>query len=486
MNKLCILALLIFTALSLRGQSDSTFVSIYPLDPGLNYCWALDYSEEQATNVFEAWDGSLVIQSSIRLRNDPPSGPVTITYHSPFITFSGNGEYQNTYFNNNPQFGSKQFRRVIRAEPGYYLGIGYSQNESSIEIIKLDYNFNGISSIWPHLSSGEAISPGDILAVEDGFLILGTISTNRGSLWRIDTVVAKCNFAGAVLWHNVLATNCWGNHFLQDLPDGSIIASAHNRLMRITASGDSLAYAQINGVFADQVFMVNNHIFAVQFISYPNQNQLRFFDLGENLENTSPPAHHIVYVNRMPRFDFTQGYRILHTSDGGYLLFASSSDGEVTKYDSSHHRRWSIDHEFLDSHGTGKNSIMVMQNGDYLYCTGLKSSATVNTLNAFALVRVSEGVPVNDLLEPTPSVPVITASPNPFSTIVNVNVSGRTKPNSLLNVYNLKGQLLESISITNSTVSWQPRNQASGIYLIQLKQDGKVVSTKKISYLPPK
>jgi len=73
--------------------------------------------------------------------------------------------------------------------------------------------------------------------------------------------------------------------------------------------------------------------------------------------------------------------------------------------------------------------------------------------------------------------------PNPFndSTTISFNLNDNVK-NAELEIYNLKGQLVKSFTVTNDQtyVDWNASNQASGIYFYKMKANGKTVDTRKM------
>lgn len=473
MKKLSILILLIIAAAYLPAQSDSSFVSIYPFNPDLSSFWDMEHGFEQAVNVLEAWDGSFVLQSSILVDTDPPPGLGLWQYYSPFVVFNRDGQYLWTSQNIDDNCNSLAYRRVIKAEPGYYLGFGNTYYIGMPSITRMDSNFYGIAAVFPTLNNGLSILPRDIIETNGGYIVSGTVSPDT----LLYGVVAKFDFTDNEIWHRSFVFSQGMNH-LQRLSDGSFLFMIGNKLMRVSAEGDSLAYTELNGFYPSQVLELNNHFYAV---CYDNPAVISFWDLGVGLSITNPVFHHSLPVNPMENYSNYQGFLVVNTNDGGYLVLASAPNGEVAKYNSSHICEWTADIVINESVGCGRHNIIQLANGDYLYCTGIGSP--YNTC-AFALVRITaEGVLVSDLQEAAPSVPYLSISPSPFSEKTSIEVKGNIDYTTVIQVYNLKGQLLESLPITNNQASWKPTNCSSGIYLISVLQNGKRMQTKKVSYL---
>mgnify|MGYP001224698770 FL=1 len=74
--------------------------------------------------------------------------------------------------------------------------------------------------------------------------------------------------------------------------------------------------------------------------------------------------------------------------------------------------------------------------------------------------------------------------PNPFNPITTISYSIPTSQHVVLNIYNLKGEKIETLvngfhSLGNYYIDWNASDVASGIYLVQLKGTDNL-STKKI------
>lgn len=79
--------------------------------------------------------------------------------------------------------------------------------------------------------------------------------------------------------------------------------------------------------------------------------------------------------------------------------------------------------------------------------------------------------------------------PNPFNPQVNIEFFMENSLNLDLNIYDLKGRLVESLISNkfmvsgNHSISWRPDNLSSGDYLIKLSNDKSIIATKKVTYL---
>ncbi|MBT3169593.1 MAG: T9SS type A sorting domain-containing protein, partial [Candidatus Cloacimonetes bacterium] len=81
--------------------------------------------------------------------------------------------------------------------------------------------------------------------------------------------------------------------------------------------------------------------------------------------------------------------------------------------------------------------------------------------------------------------------PNPFTgeTIISFNLNTENTEKAEIEIFNVKGQLVETLSnlqITNSPnqqIIWNAEKQASGVYFYKLVVDGIAVDTKKMILL---
>ncbi|NQV18935.1 MAG: T9SS type A sorting domain-containing protein [Armatimonadetes bacterium] len=77
--------------------------------------------------------------------------------------------------------------------------------------------------------------------------------------------------------------------------------------------------------------------------------------------------------------------------------------------------------------------------------------------------------------------------PNPFNptTTISFNLTTEITEDTELVIYNVKGQKVDELVISSqqSEVSWNAKNQASGIYFIILKNESRVICSKKITLM---
>ncbi len=94
-----------------------------------------------------------------------------------------------------------------------------------------------------------------------------------------------------------------------------------------------------------------------------------------------------------------------------------------------------------------------------------------------------------------PAVKEITfnAYPNPFNPIVNFEIKAEGYENLQIEIYNIKGQKVETISPSlchpelvegrGETITWNAEKQSSGVYLCKLVSNKKILSVTKVTLL---
>jgi flagellar hook assembly protein FlgD len=83
----------------------------------------------------------------------------------------------------------------------------------------------------------------------------------------------------------------------------------------------------------------------------------------------------------------------------------------------------------------------------------------------------------------------LTAYPNPFSSNLNLALKTKTACKTAIEIYNLKGQLVNTISVLTKSgenvITWngkdeQDNNTPAGIYLVRISGEGKTHTVKCI------
>lgn len=129
-----------------------------------------------------------------------------------------------------------------------------------------------------------------------------------------------------------------------------------------------------------------------------------------------------------------------------------------------------------------------MSVADAVTCTSSSSGQSgACTWSNFGIYTCSDFMLDNDSLPV--NYDLLSIYPNPFNPEVNIDFLMESSRNVDLNIYDLKGSLVESLMSSefrvagNHSISWRPRNLSSGDYIVKLSIDESIISTKKVTYL---
>jgi Big-like domain-containing protein/type IX secretion system substrate protein/peptidase C39-like protein len=87
--------------------------------------------------------------------------------------------------------------------------------------------------------------------------------------------------------------------------------------------------------------------------------------------------------------------------------------------------------------------------------------------------------------DPLPASNLLTVYPNPFNPETNIHFELSEQSTTLIEIYNLKGQKLETLlncelPVGNHSLVWNPQNQSSGIYFLKFKTSDTMMIRKMI------
>ena len=169
---------------------------------------------------------------------------------------------------------------------------------------------------------------------------------------------------------------------------------------------------------------------------------------------------------------------ILQTSEGNYVLRSS----KMIQIDENQEIVWDslIDYNLSFGYVLGDRCIQLLEN-EQLVCTGRKIVSGQHHIILSKTDSNGNITSVNDHNVIFTDSKLI-CFPNPFQTEINFYVNTLYNKKLQLNIFNIKGQIVNKLPIQNKIVSWNSFLHGSGIYLCELidKDNNTVISTKKI------
>lgn len=169
---------------------------------------------------------------------------------------------------------------------------------------------------------------------------------------------------------------------------------------------------------------------------------------------------------------------VQQTTDGGYIIVGSTGCfGDenlwIIKTDEDGNEEWNLTYG-ESSPCAIAHSVDQTADGGYIIAGEISNIETGGT--DFLLLRLGSDNAINEDMENNKL--LLNNSPNPFeiSTTISYNLPCNT-PKSNIEIYNIKGQLVESIPVSreSNSVEWYSKNLSSGIYFYKLSNKNSPV-----------
>ncbi|HHZ15699.1 MAG TPA: T9SS type A sorting domain-containing protein [Candidatus Cloacimonetes bacterium] len=470
-----------------QAENDSTFVCYYSptaaIHPNWEYC-SSSYGTN-ASSVFEMYDGSFGVQMLTVYNPGPPLE--SLTFQSPIAAYNRSGQYLKTIFGPVSDEGGVMedgyYSHIIRDGMGGYLAL--DRFHPGIHRLDANLQFAGYQTISSSFGHVDRIL--ELLAVNDGFVALSHIAGAD------NYAISKLNYDLSTSWER--CTEMTGSvRSLSQTSDGGYIAWCSGRqqeshyylnTFRFSAQGDSIWTTGQLSPYVEKIVEVNSRYYGLAY----EPSGLHIYDFGINLLQGSPDDAMLVIptYNLLPHdvYGFDPQFKVIRTSDDCVVVAVSTPMGEIFKFDSNFTLLWTCNALEDERMGIGRQPLIELANGDLLYCAEIRSPFL-----RIALVRVDTSGHVTALDDPIipAAAPSISAYPNPFNKELVVELKNVPKLNSRLEVYNLKGQLIRRLKVADSEAIWDGRDAANkpcanGIYFIKLTENGRILSSKKVTLL---
>ncbi len=132
-------------------------------------------------------------------------------------------------------------------------------------------------------------------------------------------------------------------------------------------------------------------------------------------------------------------------------------------------------------YASGDRSIQKLQNNQYI-CCGEKningSSIIVSKTDSTGNVVSVEDYEIFQTKNNN-----INCYPNPFNPYIHFEIRELDLFNCRIEIFNIKGQKIESLPIENKNMIWNASNYSSGLYLVNLMKNSTIIQTKKITLI---
>jgi len=440
-------------AMGLFAQVDSTFVRYYnPTYETHPYWYSFPINQVYAANVFEMYDGNFGVQLLSTLHTPPPE---VVFPQSPIACYNRVGQYINTTFgpynDNGLLFG--YYSHIIKDGYGGYLALDMFEHR----IHRLSSDLQFVEWVPLLYYNGTAGSIRDLISEDNGFIVVANSGGN---------VIARFSYDLTCLWSTSLPAN--QHKRFRKLNDGSyIILWRHNpyfRVMKVSSTGDSVWVKQIQCDVVDDFIDLNNNFYGFTYESIENTTgELRIYDFGIDFENEEP-GEPILVLPAYPLLEnvlyrLGKSFNVMRTTDNCIIIAVSTPTGEIFKFNSNFNLLWSSNALEDERTGIGSHPLIELENGDFLYC------ARIGYIHRqIALVRIDSNgnyVGIEDDTEQTPAPSVISAYPNPFKKELIIEIKTISNANNQIEIYNIKGQLVESKTFRGTKATWIPQNVPS-------------------------
>lgn len=472
MKLILLVILVMLVSVNLSAQADSTFVHYYyPTSPEW---WGFE-NQILAANVFEAHDGRFVLQS-LALFDNPPSA----SYLSPMILYSRDGIYDSIVFgpySEGPDVDGS-YTRIVKDGLGGYFAVDSLHNR----LHRLDANLQYVEVISLFCNNDMIRGIHDVIATENGIVVLGHLDETD------DIVVSKFDHSLVSSWHHQTPGSFHPNPSIENTSDGGFLLkwsySPLKRLMKISAEGDSLwAIGYNTGAYKENIFESDGNYYGLRYYQDTVENGLlKVYDYGAECSNISSDTP-ILTISTYRLLAEYIVFPAIRTSDNCIVLAVSTPEGEIFKFDSNFNLLWSSNALPSERIGIGKHPLIELDNGDILYCATIRINGYPQHLGLARIDANGNYVGVSDETEQTPPVRCISAYPNPFSTEITLSTKRRILPTSKFIIYNIKGQQIESLDLSDTSVTWTPKDIPSGLYIVKLLEDLKIIESRLFSYI---
>lgn len=411
-----------------------------------------DYIYNEVGNIIPANGGGYLVQGFIRY-NSIEEG----TFSPRRSVFWKVDEDGNIIWRKTPSGFGKPFSLVSNGVDRYYLLSEGNQGPWSTLTV-FDNELNVLDSYYK-----EYISLFDMHYLDDGLILSGMTSGFQG-------IAIKTDFQFNTIWQS----EAYGYEIfcsIDPYEDGWLCTANH--LFVSLSSEGNLLWSCPGSDLEDCVVSSDNRVFLLGYH--------KIWEMDMTLHSPT------VFVEEPPcGFDPFLSRSIVILPNGNIVYNGQADTGEILHcYSPDGQHQWSRSYNLPPgtiTFGGGSKRMVVLPDGGLLFPYYI-----VGNDQTMYLIRTDSNGNVSA------AVTSIFAYPNPFKNEIVMEIKGATERNGKLEIYNLKGQKVKTIALDLSgngeqLASWDGRDTANkqcanGIYFINLLENGKTLSSKKVTLI---
>jgi uncharacterized delta-60 repeat protein len=327
----------------------------------------------------------------------------------------------------------------IKTDAIYVLGSGFN---GQFTILK--YNYAGVLQFLTYSQFSTSDKP-EAMAIDANGNIF--IAGSKNSSTDEDFITAKLSPTGTPLWSKTQA-NPSGNDKVYDIA--------------IDAAGNSYVTGKTsNGVSTD-----------IRTIKYDPDGVQAWMAIYNGAASANDVPSKI-------KIDANGDVLIAGESDNGNAL-NPNTDFCLLKYNSNGTQIWIKNYDGPDHLTDGINTI-AFDNTNNIFVSG--NSASIAEQKNIVTIKYDSPVGIDELNFTQNRVYVF---PNPFNNQATISISSDVQlgENTTFVLYDLRGNIIKKIAhITEPSFQFNRENIGNGMYIYQLKQDGKIVTTGKLTII---
>ncbi len=169
---------------------------------------------------------------------------------------------------------------------------------------------------------------------------------------------------------------------------------------------------------------------------------------------------------------------LVQTQDSNYILQGNN----ITKISDNHEIIWQVP-RLVGLNASGDRTILELPDQNFIYLGKHYWGDHITIVKCDSSGQVT-AIDENFIL---PIKCNLRCFPNPFNPIINFDIKYNNEQNQQMKIeiFNVKGQKIETIPFENKTITWDASGYSSGIYFCKLVnvEDGNILSVKKVTLL---